>query len=659
MPKTRPITAWARSAGAVRWAKGLRRMTRKAALDWAPPSSREKPTMERTFSTWGQAAQGGFERGDNLARALDRGGVRELDGNEEGTLVFFGEEAGGGQLGEAEDAEAGGGDQDDAKDRHAQQAADDGGVSVAHPVDAAQDAAHDAPVLVGVAQEDAAQGGREGERVDGGDHHGDADGDGELAEQLAGDAGDEGDGYEDREQHQGDGDDRAGDLAHRLLGGFLWREVGLLLHHALDVLDHHDGVVDHDADGQDEGEQGDGVGGIAEHEQGGDGADDADRDGGGGDQGGADIAEEDEDHQHHEGEGFEQGLEDLGDGVSDEGGAVVEDDLLHARREALFQRVQGLVDAGGDFHRIGAGGEVDADGDGGLAVEAAFGVLGGRAEFDARDIADAQDRAVRVGAHDDVGEFLGRGAPAAGLQVHLDGVAVDRRLGADAPDGALDVLRLQGGDDVGRGQAEIDQAGGLEPDAHRIVECAEHERLSDAGDAGDGVDDVDGDVVGDEERGQGGVFGVELDEFQDGGAALGDGDALALDLGGHARQGGLDAVVDVDGVDVRVGAEVEADGQGIAAVIGAVGFHVQHLVDAVDGGFERLGDGGFDNGGGGAGEARADLDLGRDDVRELGDREAGPGDQAGQGGDDGNDDGQARTVDEDGREHGVSRAVQR
>ena len=38
----------------------------------------------------------------------------------------------------------------------------------------------------------------------------------------------------------------------RCVGG---RELGMLLHHPLDVLDHDDGVIDHDADGEHEREE--------------------------------------------------------------------------------------------------------------------------------------------------------------------------------------------------------------------------------------------------------------------------------------------------------------------------------------------------------------------------------------------------------------------
>ena len=51
---------------------------------------------------------------------------------------------------------------------------------------------------------------------------------------------------------------------HRQLGGLAGRELRMLLHHAFDVLDHHDGVIDHDADGEHHGQQRHRVGRIAD-----------------------------------------------------------------------------------------------------------------------------------------------------------------------------------------------------------------------------------------------------------------------------------------------------------------------------------------------------------------------------------------------------------
>ena len=70
----------------------------------------------------------------------------------------------------------------------------------------------------------------------------------ELPVELAGEAGDKRDGHEDGAEHQRDGNDRAGYLAHRAQGGVVRREP--VLDTALDVLDHDNGVIDHDADGE-------------------------------------------------------------------------------------------------------------------------------------------------------------------------------------------------------------------------------------------------------------------------------------------------------------------------------------------------------------------------------------------------------------------------
>ena len=74
------------------------------------------------------------------------------------------------------------------------------------------------------------------------------------------------------------------------------RQIRLLLHHALDVLDHHDRVVDDDAHREHQRQQRDRVGGIAEREQHRERADQADRHRDGRDDGRAQAAEEQEHH---------------------------------------------------------------------------------------------------------------------------------------------------------------------------------------------------------------------------------------------------------------------------------------------------------------------------------------------------------------------------
>jgi hypothetical protein len=92
---------------------------------------------------------------------------------------------------------------------------------------------------------------------------------------------------------------------------------------------------------------------------------------------------------------------------------------------------------------------------------------------------------------------------------------------------------------------------------------------------------------------------------------------LELDLRRQLRDDRLHAIVDIDRVDVGIGAEFETYGESVRAVIAARALHVDHLVDADDLGLQRLGHRGLEHLRGGARIPRGDLDLGRHDIGEL------------------------------------------
>ncbi len=108
------------------------------------------------------------------------------------------------------------------------------------------------------------------------------------------------------------------------------------------VLDDHDGVVDHDPDGQDQAEEGEQVDRETEREHGGEGADDRDRDGRGRDEGGPPVLEEDQDHDQDEDAGLEEGLVDLVDRLADEDRRVVRGRVFHPLGEGLLQLLHRL-----------------------------------------------------------------------------------------------------------------------------------------------------------------------------------------------------------------------------------------------------------------------------------------------------------------------------
>ena len=297
------------------------------------------------------------ERGD-LVRDRARPGLRGAlgqDGHQDRVpLVLGGEEPGG--LAD----EAPGGHPDDEGEEHDHEhrvlhhPGDDAHVDLGHalerPVEPAVEPVR--PLVAAGPQPRRALDRLQGERVERADDRGGGDDERELAEDLPGDAGQEGGGQEDRDQRQGDAHHRAGELFHGPDGRFLGRHplldvVGAVLHD-------DDGVVHHDADGQDQGEQGHQVHGEAESGHGDEGADDGDRHGGGGNQHAAEVLQEEEDDHEHQHARDEQGAVDGGDGFPDEERGVVPDRVLHALGELLAHLGHGLVDAIGDLDGVGA-----------------------------------------------------------------------------------------------------------------------------------------------------------------------------------------------------------------------------------------------------------------------------------------------------------------
>ena len=242
----------------------------------------------------------------------------------------------------------------DADDRHAHQPAHHRHVAVANAVDPAEDVAHRAAARLAALQQHRAKRRAERQRIERRDQHRDRDRDRELPEQLAADAGNEGDRHEDRQQHQRDGDDRAGDLAHRLLAGLRHRQLGFLLDDPLDVLDHDDGIVDHDADREHQRQQRDRVGRIADRQHHGEGADDRHRHGDQRDERRPQLAEKQEHDERHEDDGLDQRANDLFDGRGHEHRGIEEHVVSEVFGETRRERVQGVANVPGHVDRIGS-----------------------------------------------------------------------------------------------------------------------------------------------------------------------------------------------------------------------------------------------------------------------------------------------------------------
>ena len=282
-----------------------------------------------------------------------------------------------------------------------------------------------------------------------------------------------------------------------------------------------------------------------------------------------------------------------------------------------------------------------------MAVEAAEVVVVHGAQLHPRHVFDAQRRPVSVSAQHDVAELLRTDQPTLCLHIHLDLLIVGNWTCADAADRRLDILALDGLDDVGWGKIEASQARRVEPDPHRVIEPTEQFGLPYARRARQLIKHIDDRKIGDEKRVVFAAFVIEIHELQYRGRFLLDLDSLQLDLLRQLRDDRLHAIVDIDRIDVGIGAEFETYGERIRAVIAARALHVDHLVDADDLGLQRLRHRRLEHLRGRARIPRGDLDLGRHDIGELRDRDPGEGQESPERDDDRDNDREPRSVNED------------
>jgi len=171
---------------------------------------------------------------------------------------------------------------------------------------------------------------------------------------------------------------------------------------------------------------------------------------------------------------------------------------------------------------------------------------------------------------DDVFELADVGKPSLGLDDHLEILRIRRRLLAELAGGHLDVLLGNGVDHVLGGQVVGLDLVRVEPDAHAVLVGAVDVAGAHARYARDFVAHAQVGVVGDEQVVEGAVRRLHGDGQEHGRGFFLHRDALALHFRRQAGQALVDPVLDQDGGDIQVGADVEGHGQGVGTVAGAL-----------------------------------------------------------------------------------------
>jgi hypothetical protein len=347
-------------------------------------------------------------------------------------------------------------------------------------------------------------------------------------------------------------------LCHRAIGGNARRHL-LLLHDALDVLDDDDRVVDDDADGEHEPEEREQIHRESENPHAEEGADDRDRHGQQRNDGRAPVLQEDEDHERHESHRDQQRLHDLVNRSGNEGRGIVADFLVHAGGKRFLQLRHARHERVAHRERVCAGPQVHNDQRSGLVVEAADEPVVAGAELHRADVRDAEHRAIRARAHDDVLEVRGsaeaseRGDRESELRAHWCGLASD---GASRVRAVLFVDRRG---DIRHRDAELRHLVGVELDVHGERQIAERHRIADAGNALDLILEIDLRVVVEKFAAVSRIRGGEHAHEQDVGLRLLHDDAIAPHLAsGSCGVGELPRLIlHVDGGEVLITRHVE------------------------------------------------------------------------------------------------------
>ena len=244
---------------------------------------------------------------------------------------------------------------------------------------------------------------RERERDKTRHHYRGGHGERELGEQLSGAAGHEGERRKHRGERQAHRDHREGDLA-RAVDRSLHRRLAHL-HMAVAILQHHDRVVDDQANGEHQAEERQHVDGESHQEQKEERADQRHRYGDERNQRRANRAQEHEDHQHHQDHCLDHGAVDALDRALDEQRRVECKLQRHALRQPGLHALHFALDGLRHRERIGGGLLDDAQAHRGIAVHAHQVALVERAQPRRADVLEAHRIAARLG-EDHVVELL-------------------------------------------------------------------------------------------------------------------------------------------------------------------------------------------------------------------------------------------------------------
>jgi len=354
---------------------------------------------------------------------------------------------------------------------------------------------------------------------------------------------------------------------------------------------------------------------------------------------------ENEDDDQHQGHGFKQRFDNVMDAGPHRQRGVERNLVIHILGELFLQVLHQLLGGVNRGDRVGARQLIHRDNRRRPGVVAADDIIRLRPQLNPRDIPEPDNRAVRVGADNDVAKLLLRLQPALGPD--SVGELLPRRhgLGTDLASGIDGVLRVDRVDNLVDRHAQLGQRVRLDPEPHRILARAENLHLPNARNTRHRIIDVDERIIG-EKLGVVGTLGrIEREQRQ--GVVGGFADRYAeiahicrqlrlrLQIT-HLRQN-LGGIGDCAHLEIHI--ERKLAGAGIDRI------HVLHVVYAADLLLDRRGNRLFHGQRVSPNISGGQLDFRRSDIRELRDRQAGNGHPTQDHHDDRDHHGHDRTID--------------
>ncbi len=399
------------------------------------------------------------------------------------------------------------------------------------------------------------------------DHHRHGDRHRKLSVELTGDARQEAHRHEYRAQHERHGHKSAPEVFHRL-GGSLKRRYLLGVHYTIHILHHHDGVVDHYADGEYQTEKGQHIEREAEYEHHSECAHERDRHGDDRYQCGAPVLKRQEHHGYHQQQRLEKRSVDMMDRLLDICRHVERYAIAYAGREAAGYHLHLALYSLGHLHGVGAGEHIDVDHSSIAAVDTALGGIARGLKRHPGHITQTYHRAVVIGTQHDILELFDRRQAAAGYYGHGHIDIGHWRL-SECSGGRLAVLILQGILHILDRQAEIGELIGLDPYLHCIVAASDTAHTAYTWNTAYRVYDIKGGIVAQIHLVELRIIAHDGDCHQTACRLLRHRDAVLHHLGRKPRLGLLDTVLYIHGRKLGIDIYVKRHQSRKTARIGA------------------------------------------------------------------------------------------